>query len=253
MLDLGTVTDTSGITDGDGHWLHDHADIMANPEQKNALADYKTRDAALIGGYEAKKFVGRPHINIPGDDADQAAKDKFAGQISEHSGAVANVDDFKLDGLRPDGADETNYNFAAEKAFLGEAVNLKMSQSQMGGMLKMHNDVVTAMLAKNDGADKAAQDAAVVQLTSDCGGEANYKVASELNTRCLEAFFDADTAKMIEEKGMGNHVGFFKGIQELAKMAVKEGRSMPASPQKGQKAGGALRYKGMEEREKQNA
>ncbi len=243
------VQDTSGITDGDGHWLHDHADIMENPEQKNALAKYPTMLAGVIGGYEATKLVGRPHINIPGDDADQAAKDKFAGQIAEHSGAVANVDGFKLDGLRPDGADDTNYNFAAEKAFLGEAVNLKMSQGQMAGMLKMHNDVVTAMLTKNDTADKAAQDAAVVQLTSDCGGEANYKVASELNTRCLEAFFDADTAKMIEEKGIGDHIGFFKGINELAKMAVKEGRTMPASARKGDgKPGGALHYKKMEER-----
>ncbi len=246
------VTDTSGITDGDGHWMHDHPEIMGNPVQKNALAKYSTLAAGAVGGVDAMTLVGRPHINIPGDDADQAAKDKFSAQIKEHSGAVATVDGFKMDGLRPDGADETNYNFPAEKAFLELAVKTGMSQEQMAENLKMHNTVVEAIMGKNDAADKAAQDAAVVQLTSDYGGEANYKVASELNTRCLEAFFDSDTAKMIEEKGMGNHVGFHKGINELAKMAVKEGRSMPASHRTGQQAGGALRYQKMEERQKQS-
>ncbi len=246
------ITDTSGIVEGDGHFLHDHPDVIANPAAKNALAKYDSTDKAMVGGVNAMALIGRPHINIPADDADDATKDKFKAQILEHTGAVTKVEDFIMDGLRPEGSDDTNYNFPAEKAFLGEAVNLGMNQGQMAGMLKMHNDVVTAILAKNDTDDKAAQDAAVVQLTSDVGGEANFKVASELNTRCLEAFFDADTAKMIEEKGMGNHVGFFKGVQELAKMAVKEGRSMPASARKGQKPGGALRYEKMEQRAKEN-
>ncbi len=251
MPDPGTITDTSGITEGDGHWLHDHADIMSNPEQKNALAKYPTQNAAVLGGYEATKLVGRPHINIPGDDADQAAKDKFAGQIAEHTGAIGKVEDVKI--TRPEGSDETNYNFALEKAFQEMAVKTGMNQGQVDQNYALALQMIDASNTKNEGADKAAQDAAVVQLTSDCGGEANYKAASELNTRCLEAFFDADTAKMIEEKGMGNHVGFFKGVQELAKMAVKEGRSMPASHQKGQAKGGALSYTKMEERAKNNA
>jgi len=246
------VADTSGIAEGDGHFLHEYPDIMANPAAKNALAKYDSVPAALNGGVEAMTVVGRPHINVPGDDADQTAKDKFKAQIAEHTGAVANVEDFKLDGLRPDGSDETNYNFAAEKAFLATAVNAGMNQEQMAAVLKNYNDVMVAQDTQAIAADKAAQDAAVVKLTGDFGGADGFKVASELNTRCLEAFADAETAKLIEDKGMGNHVGFFKFINEMAKMAVKEGRTMPASAQKGQKTGGALRYKKMEERATEN-
>ncbi len=257
MPDQGTVTDTSGIAEGDGHFLHDHPDIIGNPVAKNALAKYDSVSAALAGGVEAMTVVGRPHINIPGDEADQAAKDKFKAQISEHTGAVKTVEDFNIDGLRPDGLrpegeDETGYNFAGEKAYLEMAVNLGMNQEQVEANIKFAEALRTARDTQDVAADKAAQDAAVVQLTSDCGGADGYKVASELNTRCLEAFFDAETAQLIEAKGMGNHVGFFKGINELAKMAVKEGRTMPASHRQGQQKTGALRYKGMEERKKAN-
>lgn len=243
------VTDTSGIKEGDGHFLHDHPDIMANPVAKNSLAKYESAEKAMLGGVDAMALIGRPHINIPADDADEAAKAKFTTEIAKHSGAVEKVEDFTI--TRPEGADETNYNFAAEKTFLAEAVNLKMNQAQMAAMLKMHNTVVGAMNTKTATDDKATQDTAIATLTSDLGGEANYKVASELNTRCLEAFFNAETAKMIEEKGMGNHVGFFKGINALANMAVKEGRTMKASATTQQQTGGALRYEKMEQRAKE--
>ncbi len=241
------VTDTSGITEGDGHFLHDHPDIMGKPAAKNALAKYTNVSDAMMGGVDAMTLIGRPHLNIPADDAADDVKAKFAVEIAKHSGAVANVEDFKVD--RPDGADETNYNYATEKAFLAESVNLQMNQKQMAGMLKMHNEVITASNTKNDEADKAAQDAAKVKLTSDWGGEEKYKENMELNTRCLEAFFDADTAKMIEEKGIGNHVGFAKGINELAAMAVKEGRTMKAGAKTQQKDGkGSMGYPKMQKR-----
>jgi len=248
----GGVTDTSGITEGDGHWMHDHPTLMSDVGKKNAFAKYPTMNAALDGGYEATKLVGRPHINIPADDADDTVKAEFKAKIAEHSGAVTKVEDFKV--TRPEGHNKDNYNYAQEKAYLEMAVSQGYSQSQMETGLKMHTDVVAAIHAKDDAADKAEQAAGKVQLVSDWGGEANYKVNMELNTRCLESFFDADTAKLIEDKGMGNHPGFIKGVLALAQMAVKEGRTMKASAQTQQKAGtGTLRYAKMEERQKQNA
>lgn len=243
------ITDTSGIADGDGHFLHDHPDIMANPAAKNALAKYKTADEGLLGGVEATKLLGRPHINIPADDADDTAKTKFKTEIAKHSGAIEKIEDVKIE--RPEGADETNYNFALEKSFCEMAVKQGMNQSQIEANYKMSLQMIDAGRAKSVADDKAVQEAATLTLTSEWGGEANYKTNMELNTRCLETFFDADTAKKIEETGLGNSVSFAKGILELATMAVKEGRTMKGSATTQQKAGGALRYKKMEEREKE--
>lgn len=240
------VTDTSGITEGDGHFLHDHQDIMANPAAKNALAKYDSAEKAMLGGVEAMTLVGRPHINIPGENADQTVKDKFAGQIAEHSGAITKIEDVKI--TRPEGSDEKNYNMALEKVFCEMVVQQRMNQPQVDANYGLALKMIEAARTKTETDEKAVQDATVTQLTSDLGGEVNYKEASELNTRCLESFFDAETAKMIEEKGIGNHVGFFKGINELAKMAVKEGRTMKGSQQTQTKTGGVLTYKEMEKR-----
>lgn len=244
------ITDTSGIVEGDGHFLHNHPDIMANPAAKNSLAKYESADKAMLGGVDAMALIGRPHINIPADDADDAAKTKFKVEIAKHLGAVEKVEDFKI--TRPEGADETNYNFAAEKAFLEMAVIEKFNQEQLTAAYKMHAQIVNGILTKQDADNKATQDKAIATLTNDCGGEAGYKTFTELNTRCLEAFFDADTAKMIEDTGLGNNVGFAKGINALAQMAVKEGRTMKASATTQQKIGGALQYKKMEARAKEN-
>lgn len=250
-MDPNQVTDTSGITEGDGHFLHDYPEIMENPAAKNSLATYENEQAAMMGCVEARKLVGKPHINIPADDADDATKAKFTADIAKHTGAIESVEAVKIQ--RPDGADETNYNFALEKAFTEMVVAERMNQSQVDASYKMALQMIDAVSAKADSDDKGARDAAKVKLTSDWGGEANYNTNMELNTRCFEAFFDGDTAKMIEEKGIGNHVGFARGINELAQMAVKEGRTMKASAHTKQKSGGALRYPKMEARAKENA
>ena len=249
MGDPNQVTDTSGIAEGDGHFLHDHPDIMANPSAKNALAKYKTADEGMLGGVEAIKLLGRPHINIPADDADDTAKTKFSAEIAKHSGAIEKVEDVKIQ--RPDGADDTNYNFALEKSFSEMVVQQGMNQAQVDANYKMSLQMIDAARAKVGSDEKAAQDASTLTLTSDWGGEANFKTNMELNTRCLESFFDADTAKKIEDTGLGNSVGFAKGILQLAQTAVKEGRTMKGSALTQQKTGGALRYKGMEAREKE--
>ncbi len=246
MGDPNQVTDTSGITEGDGHFLHDHPDIMANPAAKNALAKYDSADKAMVGGVDAMTLIGRPHINIPADDADETTKTKFKTQIAEHTGAITKVEDVKI--TRPDGSDDTNYNMALEKVFREMVVQQGMNQTQVDANYGLALKMIEAARTKTDGDNKAVQDAAVVTLTSDWGGEANYKTNMELNTRCLESFFDAETAKKIEETGLGNHVGFAKGVLALAQMAVKEGRTMPASQQGGSKKGGALEYKGMKKR-----
>ncbi len=240
------ITDTSGITEGDGHFLHHHPDIMANPAARNALAKYDSADKAMIGGVDAMTLVGRPHINIPADDADQTTKDKFKTQIAEHTGAITKVEDVKI--TRPDGSDDTNYNMALEKVFTEMAVQQGMNQAQVDANYGLALKMIDAGRTKTDTDDKAAQDAAVVTLTSDWGGEANYKTNMELNARCCESFFDADTAKKIEETGLGNHVGFNKGINELAQMAVKEGRTMPASHKTPTGNKSALGYPQMAER-----
>jgi len=249
MTDSNQVTDTSGIAEGDGHWMHDHPDIMANPKQKNALAKYDSLQAAAVGGYDAMVKIGEPHINIPADDADDTVKAKFTTEIAKHSGAIEKVEDVKI--ARPEGADETNYNFAAEKTFSEMAVKEGMNQSQVDANYGLFLQMVNTARAKVDTANKEAADKATTTLTSDWGGEANYKTNMELNTRCLESFFDADTAKMIEDTGLGNNVGFAKGILALATMAVKEGRTMPASQKTGTKAGGALGYEKMKKRAKE--
>lgn len=246
--DSNQVTDTSGITENDGHYLHDHPEIMSNPAAKNALAKYETAEAAMLGGVEAMKAVGRPHINIPAEDADQAVKDKFKAQIAEHTGAIGKVEDVKIQ--RPEGANEENYNVALEKTFSEMAVATSMNQAQVDANYKLALQMVEASTAKIATDNKAAQDACVVQLTADWGGEANFKTNMELNTRCLETFFDAETAKKIEDTGLGNTVGFAKGIQALATMAVKEGRTMKASAHTQTKTGGSLQYTKMEERAK---
>lgn len=257
------VTDTSGITDGDGHFLHDHSGIMSNPAAKNALAKYDNVEAAMLGGFNAMQQVGKPHINIPADDADDTVKAKFKTDIAKHSGAVEKADDFKVE--RPEGSDETNYNFAAEKVYLEMAVKEGMSQSQMAAGLKMHNEIVSAIFAADTAKDKADIDASVLKMTADLGGADKFKEGMELKARLCATFFDEDTAKLFDSRRIvkgddgqdkqlngtvfGNHAGLNLGLVKIAEVMVKEGRTLKASAQTGKEAAGMLRYKGMEERE----
>jgi hypothetical protein len=243
----GTITDTSGIAEGDGHFLHDHPDIMSNPAAKNALAKYESEDKAMMGGVDAMALIGKPHINIPADDADDTAKAEFKAQLAKHNGVPENVEGYEV--TRPDGADETNYNFAMEKAYLDHALSTGMNQSQVDGGFEIQRKAVEAAREQRAVADKAVADATVVTLTSDWGGEANYKKNMELSTRCLETFFGAETAKAIDSTGLGNNVEFVKGVLKLAEMAVKQGTSMPSSKATGVQGGGALTYKKMAERQ----
>jgi len=247
METAAPVTDTSGIAEGDGHWMHDHPTIMGDPKQKNALAKYSTAEAAIVGGYDNAVLIGKPHINIPADDADDTAKAEFKAKIGEHSGAVTDPEKYEV--VRPDGSDETNYNFEAEKAYLANAAKNGMTQDQMQSNLDIHNAVVSAMYTADDAANKAAEESFETEMTSELGGKANYEAFCELNTRCLESFFGKETADLIDSKKLGNHKEFAKGIQELAKMAIAEGRVMKASAQTKAKGGGALSYPKMAERQ----
>ena len=124
-----------------------------------------------------------------------------------------------------------------------------MNQAQVDSVYGMALKMIEQVRAKDAETDKAAEDAAVIKLTNDAGGAANYKVGCELNARLLTTFFDEATAEMIEKKGMGNNVGFWKGINKMAEIMVKEGRIMKGSAPTGDKAGGALQYKKMKERQ----
>ena len=244
------IADTSGIADGDGHFLHDHPDVMNDPAAKNALAKYKTPTDAMLGGVEAMKLIGKPHINIPGDDADDATKTAFKAKIAEHTGALLKAEDVKI--TRPDGSTAENYNEALEGVFKETVVATGMNQAQTDATYGLALKMIAAVQDKEAVADKTAETAFETKMTSELGGETNYKAFCELNTRCLETFFGAETAKMIDEKGMGNNIEFAKGIQKLAEMAVKQGTSMKPSRGTGQKAGGSLTYSKMEERAAEN-
>lgn len=248
----GQVTDTSGIVANDGHFLHDHPGIMGDPSAKNALAKYETADKAMLGGIEAMKQLGKPHINIPADDADDAAKAEYQSKIAKAHGAVEKVEDFKItrpDGTKPEGDADCNYNYALEKSFLEMAVSEGMNQSQLEKCYGMALQMIAANSAREDTDQVAAADKCRTQLTSDLGGEEKYKVFHELNTRCLETFFGVETARAIETAGLGNNVEFNKGINKLAEMAVKEGRTMQASAQTGEKKGGMLSYPSMNKKD----
>ena len=242
------VTDTSGIVEGDGHFLHGHPDIMANPAAKNALSKYDSAEKAMIGGVEAMKLIGKPHINIPADDADEAVKTEFRAKIAKHAGKPDTVEGYKI--TRPEGSNSENYNEALEKTFLKTALAKDMNQDQVEATYGLALKMIEAIRTKETTDLTAAAEKCRTQLTNDCGGEANYKTFSELNTRLLESFFGVETAKAIETTGMGNDIGFCKGINKLAEMAVKEGRTMTASHQTGTKAGGVLQYPKMEKRAK---
>lgn len=240
------VTDTSGITEGDGHWMHDHQDVIADPAMKNAYSKYKTVDEALKGGHNAITAVGRPHINIPADDADTEKKLDFRKAIAQHMGKPDSIEGYKVQ--RPEGSDETNYNFEAEKVYLETAFKLDANQSQVEAFYELHNTLMDAAFTKEDTDLKKTQDETQTKMTGKLGGEANYKVYMEQNTKLLETFFGEQTAKDIDACGLGDREDFMKGIHELYEMAVAEGRTLKASHSAGEKKEGALTYKKMRAR-----
>jgi hypothetical protein len=258
------VTDTSGIADGDGHFLHDHPDIMSNPAAKNALAKYDSVGAAMLGGFNAMQTVGKPHINIPGDDADDTRKAEFKTAIAKHTGAITKVEDVKI--TRPDGSNETNYNEALEDAFKAMAVNENMNQSQVDKTYGLALEMINAINTRDTDKDAADIDASVLKLTADLGGADKLKEGMELKARLCETFFDADTAKLfshrriVSENGQdkqvngtvfGNHAGLNAGLIAIANIMMKEGRSLKGSIPGGQKTGkGAFSYPKMEARKK---
>ena len=258
------VTDTSGIAEGDGHWLHDHPDVMANPGAKNALAKYTGLNEALFGGVEAQQTVGKPRIDIPADDADDATKLKFQQKINEHRGVPEKVEGYKV--TRPEGADETNYNFAAEKAFLELAKANGYTQEQMAAAYEFNSKMVDAARATADeaakGTDAKSQEkvdadnkAAVTLCTEKWGGETQFKENMELIGRLGNAFggeeLEAaiDGAVLADGTKLGNSFLFNDFFLGLANMAIAEGRTMESAART-KAAKGALSYSKMEARKK---
>ena len=246
MPEPSPVTDTSNIAEGDGHWMHDHADIIGDPAMKNSLAKYKTVGEALKGGHNAITAVGRPHINVPADDADDTAKSEFKASLAKHMGKPDTVEGYKI--VRPDGSDETNYNFAAEKAYLETALSVDANQGQVDAFYKMHNTLMEAAFAKEATDLKATQDEVEKKMTGDLGGEANFKAFVEGNTKLLETFFDEQTAQDIEDSGLGDREGFMLGVHKLYEMAVAEGRTMKSTKTTTKTKDGALTYPKMKAR-----
>ena len=60
------VADTSGIAEGDGHFLHEYPDIMANPAAKRGLEKIKS---------EGNYFIDKPFVRL------QAIKTKMESII----------------------------------------------------------------------------------------------------------------------------------------------------------------------------
>lgn len=255
------VTDTSGISDGDGHWINDNPEVNGNPAMKNALAKYDSPNAAIVGGYNAMSALGRPHINIPGDDADDTAKSEFKAKLATHMGKPDTAEGYEI--TRPDGSDETNYNMAAEKAFLELAHQNDMGNESVKSMYDFHLKMMAAAQETDSAADQADIDKSVTDLTAKLGGDEKYREAMELKTRLCNEYFGEETAKLLEnqrtENGkqvqgtlFGNDVGFNMGLIKIAEVMMKEGRTLTGSLQTGTQKHGALRYGKMEEREAQN-
>ncbi len=259
------ITDTSGIAEGDGHFLHDHPEIMSNPAAKNALAKYTSAKDAMMGGVNAMALVGKPHINVPGDDADDAAKAKFKTEIRKHTGAPDNVAGYKI--TRPDGSDDTNYNVALETTFLAGALNSGMNQEQVDFSYGCALQMIEAISTRDVDADKADIDKSVLKLTADLGGEAKLKEGMELKSRLLATYADEDTAALFDNRRIvavdgvdkehngtvfGNHAGLNSFLIKVANIMVKEGRTLEAGRQSQGKTEDTLRYKGMEKRAAEN-
>lgn len=265
------ITDTSGITEGDGHFLHEHPDIMSNPAAKNALAKYTNAKDAMMGGVNAMALVGKPHINIPADDADDTKKAEFKAALRKHTGAPDNVEGYKI--TRPDGSNDTNYNTALEAAFLAHALNTGMTQEMVGGedgkggSYGLALQMIKAINTRDTDADKADIDKAVLKLTADLGGETKLKEGMELKSRLLATYANAETAELFDNRRIvnkdgkdtqhngtvfGNHAGLNLFLIKVANVMVKEGRTLLASGQTEAKTAGTLRYKGMEDRAAQS-
>ena len=146
------VIDTSGITEGDGHFLHDHPEVMANPLAKNALAKYKSADKAMLGGVDAMAFVGKP-FKMPESLEklpDDASRTDFTAQAHKLLGItktkdIATLKDVNLkDGM----AEGTAYSEDFANSFKQFVVDNNLNVNDMPKYAKFFNTTMAAVTAK---------------------------------------------------------------------------------------------------------
>jgi hypothetical protein len=233
------------ITDiPEGHWLHneEHATLAGDEAAASALVKYETPVAALKGGVEAQRQLGKTY-RLPEDLA--GLTDEQRAELLDRTAPLRGVPD-KPEGyeiIRPNLPDGLPYDENMESTLRDAALKHKASPGFVKEVAEMYNKAMLGRYQERvDAANKAAE-----TLKSTAGWGIDYDGNLEGVQRLLETYAgdseEEQTAlrQCLDETKLGSNVPLLKALHKMYVDLLAEGKTFaPSQPQKSAK--GTLDY-----------
>jgi len=237
----GTNLDSSDTSD---HWSNDFEGL--SDEDRSAVEKYETVEAAIVGGVEAQRTIGKM-VKIPDDDASDEDKAKFTERIAKYRGVPEKAEGYEL--TRPKMPEGVLYNEEGELALRNIAKTHNMSQAAVAAVYDLYCKTTLAAHGVNDAANKKAREEGEATLRSQevWGAQAdeNFELVKRLGSDETLGGGE-ELGKWLNETRMGDNVPLMKFMATVAGLLVKEGHTIRGAAAS-KHAAGALDYPSMDE------